>query len=304
MHAAPALMTQSANPPVSAAPSGKSYGVVWAVLLGLMLLAAGVMLFLHGKEFYSLDIFARADSPDRELLSPGAPIGHGYGVVGTALILTNLLYVIRRRFPRAPLGSMRVWLNLHSTTGLVGSLLIVFHSAFQLRSPIASWTMLALSVVVTTGLIGRFIFAFNPLPDADRYHGHLVAFDGLGNGMGRELRARLSMVPEPALGVRISFLRALFSLRKARKHGRVRRQVVYEVAAQFEKQSSAALFPLRSRVLDLADIVDQQAWAPNLDSMMRSWRGLHRFFAILMVLLVALHVSVAWIFGYRWIFSK
>jgi hypothetical protein len=29
---------------------------------------------------------------------------------------------------------------------------------------------------------------------------------------------------------------------------------------------------------------------------------MHRFFAILMLLTVALHVGVAWHYGYRWIF--
>jgi hypothetical protein len=37
---------------------------------------------------------------------------------------------------------------------------------------------------------------------------------------------------------------------------------------------------------------------------MRSWRGFHRFAAILMILLVSVHIAVAWVFGYRWIFSS
>jgi hypothetical protein len=37
---------------------------------------------------------------------------------------------------------------------------------------------------------------------------------------------------------------------------------------------------------------------------MRSWRGFHRFFALLMLALLVVHVGVAWYYGYRWIFSK
>jgi hypothetical protein len=297
-------MTQMTHPAASIRPARQRSPIVWAVLLVMLLLAGGVMLFLRGRAFYALDLTQRLDHPDRELLSPGAPIGHGYGVVGTALILTNLLYVIRRRFPSAPLGSMRAWLNLHATTGLFGTLLIAFHSAFQVRSPIASWTMLALSIVVLTGLIGRFIFAFKVLPDVDRLQAHLTAFDALGNGMGKELRARLNMVPELPLTARVGFFKALFSLPSSRRRGRVRREVVYEVAAQFERTHLGEVYPLRWRVLECAEIADQQASAPLLDALMRSWRGLHRFAAILMVLLVGLHVTVAWVFGYRWIFSQ
>jgi hypothetical protein len=39
-------------------------------------------------------------------------------------------------------------------------------------------------------------------------------------------------------------------------------------------------------------------------NLLRSWRGLHRFMALLMILLVILHVTVAWVFGFRWIFSE
>ena len=38
-------------------------------------------------------------------------------------------------------------------------------------------------------------------------------------------------------------------------------------------------------------------------ALLRSWRGLHRFFALLMLAAVLLHAGVAWHYGYRWIFA-
>jgi fumarate reductase subunit D len=50
-------------------------------------------------------------------------------------------------------------------------------------------------------------------------------------------------------------------------------------------------------------------WAGEIDrlaggSLLRLWRSLHRIMAILMVLSVAIHIGVAWFYGYRWIFTK
>ena len=49
---------------------------------------------------------------------------------------------------------MATWLNLHVFTGLVGTVLIMFHSAFQFRTPIALATAGSLGVVVLTGIVG------------------------------------------------------------------------------------------------------------------------------------------------------
>ena len=41
---------------------------------------------------------------------------------------------------------------------------------------------------------------------------------------------------------------------------------------------------------------------PPTAPVLRSWRGLHRLFAILMLVTVVVHVWVAWHYGYRWRF--
>ena len=41
----------------------------------------------------------------------------------------------------------------------------------------------------------------------------------------------------------------------------------------------------------------------GMAALLRSWRGLHRFFALLMLAAVLLHAGVAWYYGYRWIFG-
>ena len=120
-----AISPASTKPPRRFAP--------WITLLILAVLTE--LMLWRGYDYYRQGLSARAMHPDYRLLNPGGLLGHGYGMVGTALILTNLLYLVRRRFAKyipAQMGSMKAWLNAHVLTGLVGSLLVLFHSAFQL----------------------------------------------------------------------------------------------------------------------------------------------------------------------------
>ena len=39
-------------------------------------------------------------------------------------------------------------------------------------------------------------------------------------------------------------------------------------------------------------------------AVLRCWRSLHRFLAIMMMTTVVVHIATAWKFGYRWIWSQ
>src|SRR4029077_19984034 len=107
------------------------------ILLFVLFVLGAIGLMLRGWQFYRLSIGERVDHPDFRVLGPGSNLGQGYGIAGTALILTNLLYLVRRRFARLSVGSLRAWLDVHVFTGLFGGMLVIFHSAFQVRNTVA-----------------------------------------------------------------------------------------------------------------------------------------------------------------------
>jgi len=275
---------------------------LWAVVLVVLLLGAAGWLLFRGFEYYNLDLYQRLDHPDHQLLAPGKPIGHGYGVVGTALMLTNLFYLVRRKLARLPLGSMRAWLNLHVTTGLVGGVLVVFHSAFQTRSPIASTTMLALFAVLFTGIVGRFLYVMTPRPDLERLQSHLRVFDSVGPGMGKVIRERLAQV-EPTRPRRASMFALIRTIPTWMREARERRQIVLDAALEFELAHMTEVRLLGAKVHESAEIAAAEVRATAAEWLLRSWRGIHRFAALLLVALVIIHIAVAWYLGYRWIFS-
>jgi len=60
---------------------------------------------------------------------------------------------------------------------------------------------------------------------------------------------------------------------------------------------------VRGLVTDVAKLAASEVDAVAGQALLRSWRSVHRFMAILMVVAVTVHVAVAWVYGYRWIFS-
>lgn len=97
---------------------------------------------------------------DHEWIDPQQGVGYWLGIVGGTLMLLLLLYPLRKRIRLLQaLGSARAWFRLHMIFGLLGPLLILYHSNFHLgsfNSQIAFYTML---LVAGSGIIGRHFYA-------------------------------------------------------------------------------------------------------------------------------------------------
>ena len=268
---------------------------------------AGLMLW-RGFDYYRQGLSARAMHPDYRLLNPGGFLGHGYGMVGTALILTNLLYLVRRRFAKyipPQMGSMKAWLNAHVLTGLVGSLLVLFHSAFQLRTAVATVTSVSLAIVVATGLVGLYLYALVPKAGLKPFKDRLTEIEPLLPGVAKRVAEFVHQTPVTQLPHDASFVRTLSTIPRWVFQARARRRGI-EHAARADKLFRVVAKTDRRLARDLVAELGVLA-AGEVDTnaggaVMRSWRSLHRFLAILMLLSVSVHIVVAWYFGFRWIF--
>jgi hypothetical protein len=279
-----------------------------APLLTVLLLAAlGAYLYWRGHGFYAGDAEARLEHPEYKLLRPAGLIGHGYGVVGTGLILTNLFYLLRRRLAFLSLGSLRRWLDVHVVAGLAGATLVVFHSAFQLRTAIATTTAVSLGVLVVTGVVGLYIYRLIPKPGLQHLQERLVEVEPLLPKFTRNVRTRVHGLPCTSLPADASLIRALFTIPRWTLEARARRRAVAHAAR--EDAAIAVLKKKQRRVIgdlvaEIADLAAHEVDTNAAVALMRSWRSLHGFMAILMVLCVVVHIGVAWVYGYRWLLSK
>jgi len=272
--------------------------------LGLLLVGGAAAVWMRGGSFYLLSSHERFDHPDYRLLSPGGPLGQGYGVIAAALVLANLSYLLRRRFARWRVGSMRAWLDIHVATGVLAGLFGLSHSALQLRNPVATVTMISLGLTLATGVVGRFLFLFVPRADLERLQLRCSSFDALEPGLGQTLLMRLEARPLPQVVGRVSLPKVLWHQARWMREARQRKRLVHETLAPYRARHPEEFQLLRAHVAETALLAADVSRAVSYDYLMRSWRGFHRFFALLMLALLVVHVAVAWYYGYRWIFTK
>lgn len=266
---------------------------VLAILLGLVLVAVTVGLAYRGWSFYKLSLEDRPEHAEFRRLRPSGVIGNGYGWVAAMLIVLNLSYLIRRRFGGARLGSMRAWLDVHVFTGLLAASLVSFHSAFQLRTPIATASTASLALVVVTGLVGRFLYALAPAGERERLR---AALDAMPPAQRTELADAIQSQPGPNVPANASLLRSIFAIPAWRRASRTRRAMIVEILGTHGGAD-------RKTTAELVRAASAEARASGVSALLRSWRGIHRFFALLMLTAVVLHAGVAWYYGYRWIFG-
>jgi hypothetical protein len=299
-------MSQAASP-AAPPPAPRRLGRWVAIFI---LVVAATELMVRGYSFYRLGIGDRPSHPDYRTLNPAGFLGHGYGIVGTALIFTNLLYLVRRRFAKYisdRLGSVKGWLNAHAFTGLLGSLLVVFHSAFQLRTPIAAVTSVSLGIVVVTGLVGFYLHALVPKAGLRPFKDRLAEIEPLLPGFVARVDEFVKAVPVTSLPHDASLFRTILTIPRWVLQARKRRRGM-RVAARADKMFRVLEYNeprlARAFLVELGELASKEVDTSAGAAMMRSWRSLHRFLAIMMLVSVSVHIGVAWYYGFRWIFDR
>lgn len=289
----------------SVEPRPRRIGLAFTIFFVAFLLAG---LGYYGHDFYRQALTERALHPLYRRLNPAGLVGHGYGMVGTLLILSNLLYLVRRRLANrmAWAGSVRGWLSMHAFTGLTGSVLILFHSAFQLRTPIATVTSVSLAIVVFTGLIGLYLHALVPREGLKALEERLAEIEPLLPGLCAQVRTFVKETPLTSLPADASFIRTLLTLPSWAIQARRRRRGLRKAARQDKmfrvlEHNDRAL--AKSFYEELGHLAANEADTTAGAALMRTWRSLHRFLALLMIVSVTVHIGVAWYFGFRWIFE-
>jgi hypothetical protein len=94
---------------------------------------------------------------DQHYLVPESGIGYWFGIIGGTMMLLILAYPLRKRFKRwSSIGSIKVWFRIHMILGLVGPVVIIFHSGFKLGSFNSSVALFCTLIVASSGLLGRY----------------------------------------------------------------------------------------------------------------------------------------------------
>jgi hypothetical protein len=277
--------------------------------LGLALVAlATVGLFTYGFDYYILDLAERVHHTEFRELHPSGRLGYLYGVLASCMLVFNLLYLVRRKLPRARLGSMQAWLNAHVISGLGAYALVVFHSAFQQRTLLASGTFWSLTIVALTGIVGRYLKSLTPRPEVERMECNLRALNALSTGLGEEVRGLLRTLQPTDIGAAPSLYRCLRTIPAWRNDAVLRGRAISHAArtglarAPHLTLQEQAIVPVL--VSETTRLAVEEVRSVAAVALLRTWRSLHRFLAIMMMTTVVVHIATAWSFGYRWIWSQ
>jgi hypothetical protein len=91
--------------------------------------------------------------------TPGDNVGYYIGLVGGVMLLTLLLYPLRKHVPFfRNWGKVKGWFSVHMVIGICGPVLVLVHSTFHMRSVNASVALICMLVVAGSGIVGRFLY--------------------------------------------------------------------------------------------------------------------------------------------------
>jgi hypothetical protein len=114
--------------------------------------------------------------------------GYALGIIGGSLMLSQLLYPMRKNFRwMRNMGKIAVWFKYHMAIGLIGPLLILYHANFGLGSINSNVALAAMGLVVSSGLIGRYIYT----KINQRFHGRIATLEEL-KSFSKEARSDLN----------------------------------------------------------------------------------------------------------------
>jgi hypothetical protein len=97
--------------------------------------------------------------PTEQYLTPDTGVGYLLGIVGGSAMLLLLIYPARKRVRFLHfLGTTKVWFQVHMALGIVGPLLVLFHSNFSLGATNSNVALVSMLIVSGSGLFGRYFY--------------------------------------------------------------------------------------------------------------------------------------------------
>jgi hypothetical protein len=274
-------------------------------------IAVSVLLAVNGFEYYSTVSEERFFHHQHELLKPSGPAGHGFGIVGTLMMILGVsIYMIRKRVRKLfNIGYLKHWLEFHIFLCTVGPVLVLYHTAFKFGG-IVSVSFWSMTAVVLSGVFGRFIYARIPrtlqgkeldIEELNRRNEDLTIKLRSEFSIDGQIISRIEKISasEKYKNIKLSSSLSLF-LKDYFEIMRVLNQIKKEIRnyGVTRKKEKEILKIVKSKLI----IARRIGWLKTMQKLFKYWHIVHLPFAIVMFVIMLIHVAVTIIFGYKWIF--
>ena len=278
---------------------------IW--IMAVIGIAAVMYIGFYGWDYYTTPVTERNLHDRHQLLSPVGLIGHGFGFLGTLMMLIGVaIYSLRKRWGvLQSVGQIKHVLEFHIFLCLLGPALIVYHTAFKFGGLIglSFWCM---ALVVASGVVGRYLYLQIPKTVTGREISPL------------ELKKQVAEIRKTLLtkhAVEESLLNQLDSLSIAMVSSN------QSVVLTFPKllvhnltldrkiagllHANGAVDSATSRLIsERAHLHRQLDNLTMTQSLFRYWHLFHLPLALIMLLIAIAHIVTAFLFGYGWVFTN
>ncbi len=278
-------------------------------MLSAITIAVFFILAFYGADYYSTNLEERFFHGQHELLKPSGFIGHGLGIVGSALIVIGVFgYMARKRFRfLSRLGALKYWLEFHIFLCALGPVLILYHTTFKFGGivSISFWSMIA---VVLSGIFGRFIYIQIPRT----IEGREMSLNELNNKKVNfyvELEKKYHINSDVIAWLNRSLLdKSSLSdgnlFRRIYKRFKFEKELVRQFKLKLKTEDISSKNYKKIISLIKGDIILSRriAWLNTMQKYLKYWHVAHLPFALIMLVIMIIHIIVALTFGYKWIF--
>lgn len=278
------------------------------VILGLLVL---ITFAVYGYNYYKLPLEERFYHKLDETLKPSGYYGHGFGIVGSFMMIFGVAsYMIRKRirlFSR--LGILKYWLEFHIFLCSVGPIFILYHTAFKFGGIVALsfWSMV---IVVFSGIVGRYIYIQIP---------RTIQGNEIGLSELQKINQELSYKLLNDYSIDYTIVRRIedflekeeyaswsgnkmifLFLKKIKENNKFLREIKISLKQQElpKKIIKPAIKLIKQKIIFSRRI----GLLKYMQKIFKYWHIAHLPFAFIMIVIMIIHVIVAITFGYKWIY--
>jgi hypothetical protein len=280
-------------------------GLLKALTAAGALALCALLFAIWNADYYMLPRDIRPEHGKHQLLRPSLGFGLWVGVTAVGLILVNLLYLVRRAPWGFRFGSLKTWMTSHVATGVLALLCAILHAGMSPRNTVGGHAFWALAVLLVTGGIGRYLYAWVPRAangrelELSEVKARLA--DDSAEWSGGQRRFRESARSEVARLVADRQWSSTFVGRWAAMLG-MRRDLKRVLEGLENRGRAEGIDSVQlAETLHLARRAHRSslmaAHYEDLRSLLSTWRYVHRWVALLMLLLLALHIIFALKYG-------